>query len=75
MWILQNYPVWLFRVCKVGEILLFAKAKSSKNFFRFYGIAESLGKLWFKGRKQSKSFYALCVKFWEFVESMADSAI
>ena len=52
-----------------------AKAKSSKNFFGFYGIAESLGKLWFKGRKQSKNFFkilrfcALRVRFYGIVES------
>ena len=36
-----------------------AKAKSSKIFFGFYGIAESLGKLGFKGRKRSKNFFKI----------------
>ena len=51
-----------------------AKAKSSKSFFRFYGIAESLGRLGFKGRKQSKNFFEiLCCgiegEFCVFIES------
>ena len=48
--------VWLIEVSKRERILLLAKAKSSKSFFGFYGIAESLGKLGCKGRKQNKNF-------------------
>ena len=43
MWILQNCVVWLIEVGRVKRTLLFAKAKSSKNFFRFCGIVESTG--------------------------------
>ena len=57
-----------------------AKAKSSKNFFGFYGIAESLGKLGFKGRTQNKNFfeilrYRIEGGFCEFVESMRNCRI
>ena len=55
-WILQNYLVWLIEVGKGKRILLLAKAKSSKNFFKFHGIAESLGNYSLKGGNGAKDF-------------------
>ena len=39
-----------------------------------FGVGEREETLLFAKAKSSKSFYALCAKFWEFVESRADSA-
>ena len=51
--ILQICVVWLIKVGRGWRTLLFAKAKSSKNFFRFYEIAESTAE---SGGKIAESF-------------------